>query len=383
MLLLSPVTHLHYFCLTFPLAAGLLAHHWQRRRAFAPGVGLLALFAFGTLANLLPHIPAFELVRHLGLAMYAALAVWLAALVTLWGRTRKAAGAGTEGLWRRLAHGTCRLRRQPYWEQFAGPGWADNIMRVAVADRFHAKQGRTIVRWALEAGGKEFVVYLKRHYRLPWWRGLMALLHPEGNWSPALREWENLQWARARGLPVPVASAGGEFIGPWGRFQSFLAVEELTGMLGLHEAIPLAARRLTPRDFRRWKRGLIAEMASLVLALHTRRYFHKDLYLCHFYVAEDDTGWVPPAWRGRVRLIDLHRLARHSWTWPRWRAKDLGQLLYSSDVSGVTARDRVRFWRAYLAGDGARLGRLAGWLRRSARLKAWNYHRHDRRKAAA
>src|SRR5205814_582719 len=41
MLLLSPVTHLHYFCLTFPLAAGLLADRWQRRQTFAPGAGLL------------------------------------------------------------------------------------------------------------------------------------------------------------------------------------------------------------------------------------------------------------------------------------------------------------------------------------------------------
>jgi heptose I phosphotransferase len=283
-----------------------------------------------------------------------------------------------ETLWHRLFRGGRRLRQQPHWERFAGEGWADRIMQVAVRDRFHAKQGRTLARWTLRAGGRELVVYLKRHYRLPWWRGLLALVWPDAGWSPALQEWEHLEWARARGLPVPRAAAGGEYIGPWGRLQSFLAVEELTGMVPLHQAIPAAAARLDPPAFARWKRGLAAQLAALALDLHRRGRFHKDLYLCHFYVAEGDTGRVPPDWRGRVRLIDLHRLGRHRWTGPWWRAKDLAQLLYSSDVAGVSARDRLHFWRAYRTAAG--LGRAAGWLAVLARLKAWNHRRRSRRR---
>jgi heptose I phosphotransferase len=282
-----------------------------------------------------------------------------------------------ETLWQRLFRGVRRLRQQPHWVEFAGPDWADHILQVAVTDRFHAKQGRTIARWALEAGGRRLVVYLKRHYRLPWWRGLLALVRPDVPWSPALQEWEHLEWARAAGLPVPVAVAGGEYIGPWGRLQSFLAVEELSGMVPLQEAIPAAAARLAPDALRRWKRGLIDEMVRLALDLHRRRRFHKDLYLCHFYIAEEDTGRLP-AWRGRVQLIDLHRLAHHPWTWLWWRAKDLAQLLYSSDVPGVNARDRLYFWRAYLAANP--LGRAArGWLRACVRLKSWNYQRRHNR----
>jgi heptose I phosphotransferase len=283
-----------------------------------------------------------------------------------------------ESFWRRLLFGVRRVRQQPYWPDFAGPDWADRIMGEPVTDRFHAKQGRTIARWALRAGGRNLTVYLKRHYRLPWWSGLLALLRPDGRWSPALQEWEHLEWARAEGLPVPTAAAGGEFIGPWGRFQSFLAVEELTGMLPLHEAVPAAAARLDPAAFRRWKRGLIREMAAVTLALHRRRRFHRDLYLCHFYVAADDTRRVPD-WAGRVRLIDLHRLARHRWTWRWWRIKDLAQLLYSSDVPGVTARDRLDFWRVYLGGAGQ--GRAAWWERWWIELRARGYSRRHRRRA--
>lgn len=296
-----------------------------------------------------------------------------------------ARGAGT--LWQRLIFGVRRLRHQPYWPEIAGPEWADSIMQAAVTDRFHAKQGRTIARWTLQARSaneestdgenKRLVVYLKRHYRLPRLHGLMALLWPEGNWSPAMQEWEHLEQARAVGLPVPVAAAGGEFIGPWGQFRSFLAVEELTGMLALHEAVPLAAQRLDPLTFRRWKRGLIRQMVELTRNLHDRRWFHKDLYLCHFYIDEEDTGRLPD-WRERVRIIDLHRLAHHRWTWLWWRIKDLAQLLYSSDVNGVDARDRLWFWRLYFGP--ARRRPSIRLLQRIIRLQAWNYQRrHDRR----
>src|SRR5262249_14167667 len=212
--------------------------------------------------------------------------------------------AGT--LWQRLSRGVRRLCQRPDWPRFAGPGWADRIMTAPVTDRFHAKQGRSIARWTLAAEGQRLTVSLKRHDRLPWWRGVMATLWPRGNWSPALREWQHLEWARAQGFPVPTPVAAGEFIGPWARLQSFLAVEELEGMCPLHQAIPAAASVLDPAEFERWKRGLTQEMARLVRELHGRRWFHKDLYLCHFYVSASDTQTCR-AWRGRVHLIDLHR----------------------------------------------------------------------------
>jgi heptose I phosphotransferase len=282
-----------------------------------------------------------------------------------------------ETFWQRLIRGSRRVREQSRWRGFAGSDWAEHIMEVAVTDRFHAKQGRTIGRLVLESGGRRLVVYLKRHYRLPRWRGLLALLRPDTCWSPALQEWEHLEWARAEGLPVPLALAGGEFIGPWGRLQSFLAVEELTGMAPLHEAIPQASSHLAPDEFQRWKKGLIEELVAVVLALHDRDRFHKDLYLCHFYIALDDTKHIPDDWHGRVRLIDLHRLSHHRWTALWWRCKDLGQLLYSSLVPGIAAADRAYFWDTYQQAV------RPGWRRRLMRwaigLRAWNYHRRDRK----
>jgi heptose I phosphotransferase len=268
--------------------------------------------------------------------------------------------------------------------RFAGPDWPDRIMDVAVTDRFQAKQGRSTGRWVLhapaEAGRKarRLSVYLKRHYVLPWWQGLLAALWPGCGWSPALREWRHLEWARRQGVPVPKTVAAAEYIGPRGKLRSFLAVEELAGMVSLQEAIPLAAVRQDAASFRQWKRTLAAEMARLARMLHDRRCFHKDLYLCHFYTARDDT-WAVPAegWRGRLYLIDLHRLAHHALAWRIWQTKDLAQLLYSSEIVGIDARDRLYFWRAY-RGDGPCRPR-SRWVRWLTLYRWYRYRHHNAR----
>jgi heptose I phosphotransferase len=121
-------------------------------------------------------------------------------------------------------------------------------------------------------------------------------------------------------------------------------VAELVDHAPLHEAIPELARTLDPAEFSRIKRSLVIEMAGIAARLHAAHAFHKDLYLCHFFL-----DLRPSATPGkRLCLIDLHRLAVHRHTAARWRWKDLGQLLFSTyDVVGIDDRDRLRFWRHY------------------------------------
>ncbi len=275
------------------------------------------------------------------------------------------------------------LHESADWPAFAGTDWARTILTVPVTDRFHAKQGRSIGRWTMtsEAGG-ELVVYLKRHYELPRMHGLMARLFPASAWSPGLQEWQHLQRAAAAGLPVPRAVASGEFRGPGLKLQSFLAVEELTGKLALHEAIPLALARLSPGAFADWKRGMVRELARLSRELHRHRLFHKDLYLCHFYIAESDTHACPGDWCDRVVMIDFHRLGRHRLGWQWYVSKDLAQLLYSSDVHGVNLVDRLRFWKLYRNGDWGESGRPPSWLRRLVIWKWKRYCRHNAKRKA-
>jgi heptose I phosphotransferase len=252
---------------------------------------------------------------------------------------------------------------------------SDNVMTLDSPDRFHAKQGRSTARVVLHGADKPLAVYLKRHYRLPFVARLRALFDPGGKHSPAAAEWSHLERARALGIDVPEVVAVGERIGPTGHLKSFLMIVELAGCQAVNELLPRLAVELDAQAFGTLKRRLIAEMARITAALHMARVFHKDLYLCHFFLDHDRLDWE----RGtaQVSLIDLHRLGEHR-LWPDWwRWKDLGQLLYSTEgVDGITDRDLLRFWRSYCRKLGIGLPRWHAWV---IRLRAARYLEHNRK----
>lgn len=247
---------------------------------------------------------------------------------------------------------------------------AETVMAIESRDRYHAKQGRSTARVRFDSPGGALSVYLKRHDGLPWTTRLAALVDPGGDHSPATRERRHLERARALGIPVPEVVAAGEEIGPWGRLRGFLMVAELAGADEVNRAVPRLLATLEPEAFARLKREVVAEMAAIAARLHGSRSFHKDLYLCHFFL---DPG-LPDGCR--VTLIDLHRLGRHRWTAWRWRWKDLGQLLYSTEgVAGIDDRDRLRFWKHYRARMRTRWPRAEA---RAIRAKAARYLAHNR-----
>jgi hypothetical protein len=96
MLLLSPVCHLHYFCLLVPLVMGLLAASWEGKHTASLGPGLLVLLAVVVVANTLPHFLVFQRLRDDGLAGGAALVLWLAGVIVLGKRGRPGLGTAAE-----------------------------------------------------------------------------------------------------------------------------------------------------------------------------------------------------------------------------------------------------------------------------------------------
>ncbi len=223
---------------------------------------------------------------------------------------------------------------------------AATVMGLESRDRFHAKQGRSTARVVLHESGRPLPVYLKRHFRLPWTARVAALLNPAGRHSAAAAEWKHLEHARNLGITVPEVVATGERIGPRTSLQSFLMIAELTGSTALNELLPQLAARLDRAVFARLKRRVVNEMARITATLHRACVFHKDLYLCHFFLDPDENDPDSPA--PKLTLIDLHRLEHHRLFADWWRWKDLAQLLYSTDdVAGITVRDRARFWKRY------------------------------------
>jgi hypothetical protein len=83
MVVLTPVCHIHYFCLSLPLVAGLLAADRELRGSARPGWPVLVVLALVTAGNVLPLLPHLEILRDVGIALYAELLLWLFGCVTL------------------------------------------------------------------------------------------------------------------------------------------------------------------------------------------------------------------------------------------------------------------------------------------------------------
>lgn len=279
--------------------------------------------------------------------------------------------------WQRWWQGKVVIESTPTWRSYFGEVSVQEVLRFSVQEIASSKQGRSVGKLTRMGPQGPLTVFLKRHYRLPWWQRLTA-------WcgfgqSSAMHEWQNLLWAKAAGFAVPEPLAAGEQIGPGLRLQSFLAVRELNNMLPLHKAIPLAWKKLSSEEFRHWKTRLLQELGRLIRRLHAARRFHKDLYLCHFYLPADCLD-AEADLHQRIHLIDLHRMRQHRWLTRRWQIKDLAQLLFSMSVPGLEPGDWMIFFRAYRDRELLQQGdeRL---LRRVLR-KAERYRQQNARHAA-
>jgi hypothetical protein len=91
MLLLSPVCHMHYFCLALPLVMGLLARQWEREVAAGADMGttrvggsLLLLIGLLYAGFVPPVLPGCQVPKDACLMSYTTLVLWLVACWTLW-----------------------------------------------------------------------------------------------------------------------------------------------------------------------------------------------------------------------------------------------------------------------------------------------------------
>ena len=267
-----------------------------------------------------------------------------------------------------------------HWCVQTTPAWVDavqdispeTVMNWPVSSDYHTKQGRSTGRICL--GNGKLNIYLKRHWQLPWRHRLGSRVHRNGIWTPAAVEWRNLRWATQAGFRVPEPLALGEQHGPGLQLRSFLAIRELTGMLALHQAIPLAYSLMPESGFVHWKHQLLMQVVETARRLHRHRRYHKDLYLCHFYVNRPGSKTTSP---GPLFLIDLHRLSHHRWGKWRWQVKDLAQLYFSTwGVTGLYEEDRLALMQHYLGASG--LSATQHWLYRAVVFKALRYARHNR-----
>lgn len=122
---------------------------------------------------------------------------------------------------------------------------------------------------------------------------------------------------------------------------SFIITEELAPTISL-EDFCRDWPELPPSP--RFKRALIARVASMARRMHQGGVNHRDFYICHFLLHLDPEPAVDDF---RLSLIDLHRAQLRMATPRRWRDKDLASLYFSALDIGLTQRDFLRFLRRY------------------------------------
>jgi hypothetical protein len=120
----------------------------------------------------------------------------------------------------------------------------------------------------------------------------------------------------------------------WGTLpdrRSFIITEDLTGYQPADKLIAAG----TPFE------KVLNPTADLAAKLHGRNLHHRDLYLCHFFVKDDDPT--------DVRLIDAARVARlgNILTRQRWIRKDLAQFWYSTLALPITDEQRMAWMQRY------------------------------------
>lgn len=112
---------------------------------------------------------------------------------------------------------------------------------------------------------------------------------------------------------------------------------------------------------------LCQPLADVAGRLHRARLFHQDLYLCHFYVRNVESGFD-------VRLIDLARVLVRPICFARWQVKDLAQFSYSTRDLAISPGHLNHFFDLYGQAFG---GTVTPRFRRLIDFKTTRIAAHD------
>lgn len=199
-------------------------------------------------------------------------------------------------------------------------------------------EGRRTLR--TEVGGRGY--YVKLHRGVGWGEIFKNLVTARLPVLGAEQEWLALQRLNELGVDTMKAVAFGRRGDNPARLESFIITEELAPTISLEDyCCDWPARPPAPA----LKRALIERVAEMTRRMHAGGVNHRDCYICHFLL---HTALAPTPDSLRLSLIDLHRAQVRDRPAPRrWRDKDLAALHFSTLEIGLTARDRLRFLRAY------------------------------------
>ena len=161
-----------------------------------------------------------------------------------------------------------------------------------------------------------------------------TLAHPVAGVLTFRREFHNLSWLHASGVPTLEVLYYAER-SLHGKRQSILVSRALTGYQSLEAC--LQNRQQTGRPSREAWHRLIRRLAAVARRMHRHRIQHNCFFPKHVFLKDIDTDVD-------IRLLDLEK-AKHTFSVERAMLRDLDS--FNRRTLGVTNTDRLRFLLAY------------------------------------
>jgi heptose I phosphotransferase len=195
---------------------------------------------------------------------------------------------------------------------------------------------RDILRLCVSEADGPLILYVKRNWKPYRKDGLRSLLLRGRVCSLSRQEWENSRALAAVGLRTAELVACGEECGLlWEKF-SFIITRSAEGSATLERFLETCTDRAV-------RRRVLDSLAGEVRRMHEAGLSTPDLFTRHVFV---DSDADPP----QFCLIDMARLERRRRVPDRVRARDLAALNITAPLRHVSARERIRFLRAYAGG---------------------------------
>ena len=188
-------------------------------------------------------------------------------------------------------------------------------------------------------------------------RWFFLKVHPGVGWGEIVKNWvqfkrpvlgaENEYLAcrdlESLGIRAPrvAAFAQSNAIAPYRR--SFVLCDELADHINLED---VAAQWVQTPPTALQLRALLIAVAKFARRFHEAGFIHRDFYLCHLLIHENDFHGLDAA-VPELGVLDLHRARRFERIPERWLKRDLAALLFSSMDLTSSQFSWLRFIRIY------------------------------------
>lgn len=186
--------------------------------------------------------------------------------------------------------------------------------------------------------------FAKVHHGVGWGEIFKNLLSFRLPILGAENEWHAIKRLQELGIETMTAVGyGTRGLSPASR-HSFILTEALDDTVSLED---YCANWKTNKPLFSNKLLLLNQLAVTSKTLHENGICHRDYYICHFLLHDENAFTSGDVAKPKLSLIDLHRALIKTNLARRWVVKDVAGLYFSAMHIGLTQRDFMRFMRLY------------------------------------